>query len=134
MRTLDETTLVAGQLYPGQVSEAAALGVTNIVNNRPDCEEPGQPASAEIEAAAHAAGLSYHHVPIGRMPADDDQVAAMARALGGGGKSLAFCKSGTRSACLWAQVRRREGQDLERLLARAAEAGYDFGPLRLWLG
>ncbi len=70
-----------------------------VVNNRPDGEEPGQPLAADIEAAAEAAGISYRHVPIirGIGPAD---VAAMRDALraAGDGQTLAFCRSGNRSA------------------------------------
>ena len=61
---LDAAFLVSPQIQPGDVAAAAAMGVTTIVNNRPDGEEPGQPAGAEIEAAARAAGLAYR--PISR--------------------------------------------------------------------
>ena len=65
MRRLDQTTFVSGrQLTVGDMDEAAAQGIRLIVNNRPDGEEPGQPARAEIEAAARAAGLDYRHIPI----------------------------------------------------------------------
>ena len=51
---------VAGQLDPAAMAEAAAAGFRSVVNNRPDFEGgPAQPTSASIEAAAHAAGLSY---------------------------------------------------------------------------
>ncbi|MEO7178269.1 MAG: TIGR01244 family sulfur transferase, partial [Allosphingosinicella sp.] len=97
MRRLDETTFVAvRQLTVGDVDEAAGQGVRLIVNNRPDGEEPGQPSSAQIEAAARAAGLDYRHIPIaGGFP--PEQVEAMARSLEQG-PVLAFCRTGTRSA------------------------------------
>jgi hypothetical protein len=53
-RTLDETMFVAGQIGPEDIGAARALGVTMIVNNRPDGEEPAQPAGATIEEAARA--------------------------------------------------------------------------------
>ena len=46
------------------MAEIAALGVTTIVNNRPDGEEPGQPSGDEIADAAEAAGLVYREVPV----------------------------------------------------------------------
>ena len=49
---LDADTFVAGQIRPEDVAEAAAQGVTLIVNNRPDHEEPGQPLAEEIRQAA----------------------------------------------------------------------------------
>ena len=132
-RALSDTVLVAGrQLRPDDIAAAAAEGVAVIVNNRPDGEEPGQPASADIERAAKAAGLRYHHIPItgGIAP---DQVAAMARALEEG-RTLAFCRSGTRSTHLWALAIHSRGADGATILAAAAGAGYDLARLRPYLG
>jgi uncharacterized protein (TIGR01244 family) len=128
MRRLDQTTFVSvRQVTVGDVDEAVAAGIRLIVNNRPDGEEPGQPSSAEIEAAARAAGLDYRHIAVaGGFPAA--QVEAMAEALEQG-PVLAFCRSGMRSTCLWALARSSRGAGGESLIAQAAEAGYDLGPL-----
>lgn len=133
-RTLDDSTLVSVQIAPEQVAQATALGVTMIVNNRPDGEEPGQPASAEIEAAANAAGIGYRHIPVTMGALGPDQVAAMTEALDAAdGKVLAFCKSGTRSTFLWALAGKRNGADGTELFEKAAGAGYDLSPLRAYL-
>ena len=134
MNRLDSTTLVSGQIAPDDMPTIAALGVTMIVNNRPDGEEPGQPKAAEIEAAARAAGLAYRHIPIaGGFSAP--QVSAMADALEASeGEVLAFCKSGTRSTYLWALARSSRGAGADELIGQAAEAGYDLSPLRSLLG
>lgn len=102
IRPLSETVFVSGQIQASDVAELAASGVTVIVNNRPDGEEPGQPPGAEIEAAARAAGLDYVHIPISdAFP--NDKVAAVGEALANArGNVLLFCKSGTRSTYLWA--------------------------------
>ena len=107
-RRVDERTLVAGQIQPEQVESAKAEGVTMIVNNRPDGEEPGQPLAAEIEQAARAAGLDYRFIPIERT-IDADQVAALEEAYTQTtGDLLLFCRSGTRSSYLWAAARQRQ--------------------------
>ncbi|HKT15759.1 MAG TPA: TIGR01244 family sulfur transferase [Allosphingosinicella sp.] len=132
-RRIDDHMLVAGQIAPEQVAAAAAEGVTLIVNNRPDDEQPGQPAGAAIEAAAAAAGIGYRHIPVagGFAPA---QVEAMAEALAStDGKVLAFCASGTRSTYLWGLARARAGDDADEIVGKAAAAGYDLGPLRQFL-
>ncbi len=129
MRRLDHTTLVfTRQLTVDDIDQAAAQGIRLIVNNRPDGEEPGQPSSAEIEAAARAAGLDYRHIPIagGFSPA---QIEAMAQALEQG-PLLAFCRSGTRSTFLWALARAALGAPAGESVAAAAAAGYDLGPIR----
>jgi uncharacterized protein (TIGR01244 family) len=130
MKQLDARIAVSGQIAPEDV---AGLRVAMIVNNRPDGEEPGQPASAAIEAAARAAGVAYRHIPVagGFSP---PQVARMAEALDAvEGPVLAFCKSGTRSTFLWALARSRMGEDADDLAGKAAAAGYDLSPIRALL-
>jgi uncharacterized protein (TIGR01244 family) len=133
MFRLDPKTRVAGQILPSEVAGLAAAGVTLIVNNRPDGEEPGQPEAAEIEAAARAAGIGYRHIPIaGGFNMDD--VLAMADALEEApGEVLAFCKSGTRSTFLWALARAERGAAADEIVAAAAAAGYDLAPIRAYL-
>jgi uncharacterized protein (TIGR01244 family) len=132
MHRLDETTFVAARnIVPADIPTVAAQGVRLIVNNRPDGEEPDQPASREIEAAARAAGLDYRHIPVaGRFP--PEQVEEMVRALDQG-PVLAFCRSGTRSTFLWALARAARGVPAEQSIAAAASAGYDLGPIRALL-
>jgi len=132
-RKLDERTFVAGQIGASDIAEAKALGVTAIVNNRPDGEEPGQPRSSEIEAAARAAGLAYRHIPVAG-GFSLDQVEGMAAALDeADGKVLAFCRSGTRSTFLWALARKARGGDGAEIMRQAADAGYDLSPLQALL-
>ena len=134
MRRLDATTSVAGPIDPARLPELAAQGIALIVNTRPDGEDPGQPGSAEVEAAARAAGLGYRHIPIAGGFGGDD-VIAMAEALdsAGEGRVLAFCKSGTRSCYLWALARAERGGDADEIVSAAAAAGYDLGPIRPYL-
>lgn len=133
-RKLDETISVAGQIGPDDVAEAARQGFAFIVNNRPDGEQPGQPAAAEIEAAASAAGLGYRAIPITHAGFSENQVAAMREALEAApGPVLAFCRSGTRSTLVWALARARMGDDAATLQAKAEAAGYDLTPIRAFL-
>lgn len=130
-RRIDDSISVAGQITPDDVKEAARLGFTMIINNRPDEEQPGQPASAEIEAAATAAGLAYRAIPITHAGFSKPQVDAMRAALAdAAGPVLAFCRSGTRSTFAWAIARGTEGDDADALAAKAAGAGYDISPIR----
>lgn len=130
IRQLDERTLVSGQIAPHEVAGLAELGVTVIVNNRPDGEDDGQPLASEIEEAAAQAGIAYRFIPIirGIGPAD---IECMQEALreAGDGKMLAFCRSGTRSALACALVHREEGASSEEVEQRLTQAGFDPGPI-----
>jgi len=130
-RTLDQAIHVWGQVTPEDVATAKAEGFAAVINNRPDGEQPGQPTSAEIEAAAKAQGLAYTAIPVDHSGFREDQIVAMADALEKApGPVLAFCRSGTRSTFLWALARARLGDDPDVLVAKAAAAGYDIGPIR----
>ena len=130
MRQLDEKVMVSGQVAPHEVAGLAAQGVTMLVNNRPDGEEPGQPLAGEIEDAAAQAGIGYRFVPIvrGIGPAD---VEVMQEALREtcDGKLLAFCRSGTRSALAVALAKRDEGASAEEVIRQLNQAGFDHGPI-----
>ena len=126
-KSLDEQTLVAGQIQAADLEEARRHGVTMIVNNRPDGEDDGQPTSAELEAAAEAAGLDYRHIPIvrGMGPAQIEEMAS-ARSELGDGKMLAFCRSGMRSTLAWAVACREAGTPRDELEEKANKAGFSL--------
>jgi len=130
IRQLDDKVLVSGQVAPHEVAGLADQGITMLVNNRPDGEEPDQPLAGAIEEAAAAAGLAYRFVPIvrGIGPAD---VEAMQQAMRetGDGRMLAFCRSGNRSALVSAVAMREEGASAEAVTDALEAAGFDAGPI-----
>lgn len=129
-RTIDDRVLVSPQIGVAQIEEARVIGVSVIVNNRPDGEAPDEPQGEEIEAAARAAGLDYVAIPIGHAGFSQPQVDAMAKAMRGAhGKLLAYCRSGTRSTLLWSLAAAKNGDDPVQLHAKANGAGYDLTPV-----
>ena len=130
IRQLDDITMVSGQLTPDQIADLKAHGVTLLVNNRPDNEDAGQPLSADMEAAARAAGMEYRHIPI-RYGIGPSDVEAMRDAMhaAGEGKLLAFCRSGNRSTLAWAVARAEDGAEPGELHQAAEAAGFNLGPV-----
>lgn len=106
LQALTPDVCVAPQLTPEAMAEAAAMGFKSVVNNRPDFEHgPGQPTSAEIEAAAIAAGLEYRHLPVAGGYQSPEEIAAFADLLAELPRPLlAFCRSGARSTRLFLQA------------------------------
>jgi uncharacterized protein (TIGR01244 family) len=130
-RSVTNDLMVSPQIGLDAVAEAKALGVTLIINNRPEGESEDQVPGADIEAAAHAAGLEYVAIPITHSGFSQPQVEAMVAALQGAeGKILAYCRSGTRSTLLWALAESAQGGDPDSLTNMAAKAGYDLSPVR----
>jgi uncharacterized protein (TIGR01244 family) len=46
------------------------------------------------------------------------------------GKTLAYCRSGTRSTLLWALAQAKNGISPEEIALAAMKAGYDVSPVR----
>jgi uncharacterized protein (TIGR01244 family) len=123
---LTENVAVSEQVTPENVVAIAAAGYKVLVNNRPDGEEANQPSNADIAAAAQAAGMEYHYMPItaGNFPGPDfgrirsllDDTALPV---------LAFCRTGTRCTNLWVASRDEESREQARVQAR--RLGYDLG-------
>lgn len=129
LKRINDHVSVSGQIQPEDIAALKAQGFTTIINNRPEGESPDQPAGAEIEAAAKAAGLTYHAIPLGREGVNPAMVEATKAALEGSeGPVFAFCRSGTRSTTLWALSQAGE-MDAGEIIAQAAEAGYDMSHL-----
>jgi uncharacterized protein (TIGR01244 family) len=130
MRRLDDKLWVCGQIAPDEVARLRDHGVTMLVNNRPDGEEPGQPLAGDIEAAAAAAGIAYRFEPIQRGigPAHIEAMQQAMRATGDG-TMLAFCRSGMRSAMAAALAKREDGASAEEVERCLSDAGFDSGPI-----
>lgn len=94
---------VAAQLEPAAMQAVADAGFRSVVNNRPDFEGgPDQPTSAQIEAAARAAGLTYAYLPVNPAVQTPEQIAQFAELLASLPRPiLAFCRSGARSTKLY---------------------------------
>ena len=129
LKRINDHVSVSGQINPEDVATLKSLGFVAIVNNRPDNESPDQPAGAEIEAAAKAAGLAYHAIPLGREGVNPDLVERTKAVIeGSDGPVFCFCRSGTRSTTLWALSQAGE-TDAADIISQAAEAGYDMSHL-----
>ncbi|MEX0342462.1 MAG: TIGR01244 family sulfur transferase [Erythrobacter sp.] len=130
-RKLSDEFYASPQVTPQEISEAAAMGIALVINNRPDGEAPDQPPAADIEAATRAAGMDYIAIPIGSAGFSEPQVEQLQEALARtDGPVLGFCRSGTRSTFLWSLARARSGDDPDAIGEAAAAAGYDVSPVR----
>ena len=116
------------------VAEAARLGFTTIINNRPDGEDPNQLGSAAEEAAAHAAGLDYVHIPVTSTGMTEEDARLLKETIERApGPVVAHCRSGARSFYLWVLSGDLDSRTDAELLAKATELGVDTDAARTWL-
>ena len=129
LKRINDDVSVAPQISPDDMPALKAAVFTTIINNRPDGESFDQPSSAVMQAAAEAAGLAYHYIPLGRDGVSPQMVEETEAAFeGSAGPVFCFCRSGTRSTTLWALSQAGE-MEAGEIIREAAEAGYDMSHL-----
>ncbi len=117
---------VAEQITPADIKSLAEQGFRSIICNRPDGEAADQPTFQEVEAAAKAAGMQTRYLPIvsGKV-SDEDAVKFGAALIELPGPTLAYCRTGTRSATLWSLAVAKDRPTAD-ILAATKSAGYDM--------
>jgi sulfide:quinone oxidoreductase len=129
IRKIDDDISVSPQISADDVAEAARLGFKTLVANRPDGEEPGQPAMADLEAAARSNNLTWVYQPVQSGHVTDQDVETFDSMIRKAEKPvLAFCRSGTRCTVLWALSAARTSPS-DTITAKARMAGYDIAGL-----
>ena len=118
------------QLQPADIARAAEAGYKTIVCNRPDHEGEGQPKAAEMAEAARAAGVDFRFLPIKPGSISRDDMAAFNDILGTAkGPILGYCRTGNRSAVLWA-LSKAPLLSPDAIVAATRAAGFDLTPMR----
>lgn len=129
-RKITDNFYASPQITVDDMAAAKSLGVTLVVNNRPDGESADQPEGAEIESAALAAGIEYIAIPVSSAGFSQPQVDALREALAKAeGPTLGFCRSGTRSTFLWSLAQAAGGREPNAIAAEASAGGYDISPI-----
>ena len=118
---LTDVLSVAGQIQPGDVADLAASGYTAIICNRPDDEESGQPSMDAVAAACEQVGVTFVRYPVTALNFPGDDLTLMDDAMNGRDKTLAYCRSGARSANLW--VATQAGDARTAAVERAQQFG-----------
>ena len=118
---LSDVLSVAGQIQPGDVADLAASGYTAIICNRPDDEESGQPSMDAVAAACEKVGVTFVRYPVTALNFPGDDLTLMDDAMNSGDKTLAYCRSGARSANLW--VATQAGDARTAAVERAQQFG-----------
>jgi uncharacterized protein (TIGR01244 family) len=107
-RPINDQYAVAGQITAAEVAAIKAAGFKSVICNRPDGEQFGQPAAAEIRAAVEAAGLTFRHIPVVSGKITPEDVEKTAAALGEvEGPVFAYCRSGSRSTNLYMMAQQK---------------------------
>lgn len=129
IRPLTGELSVCPQITAADCPAIAAAGFRAVVCNRPDGEGADQPTFDEIERAAREAGLAARYLPAESGKVTDAQGTAFGDLMAELPKPvLAFCRTGTRSATMWA-LSQAGRMPLPQIIERGAAAGFDLKAL-----
>ena len=130
IRQITTDYFVAPQLDPGDLNDIAAAGITTIICNRPDAEVPPSHQADAIEAAAAAAGLTFHRLPLTHQSMTPDNIATQTALIAeASGPVLAYCASGTRSTVAWT-LGHAKAMGVDAVLEAARSGGYALDNIR----
>ena len=112
------------------IAALKSAGFRSIINNRTDGEDEIRLNSDEMALAAENHGLAYAYVPVkDRNPLERDAQAFEDAMEDLPGPVHAYCKTGGRSAALWALTSVMSTPS-DELISQCAAAGHDVSGLR----
>ena len=127
---LTNKLLVCPQLEVEDLAALNATGIRTIICNRPDDEGAGQPPAESLAAAARQLGMTFTHIPVtAKMAVTPEAVAQFDACLEASpGETVAYCRTGKRSALMWALAQRGR-MPVQEILRTTAQSGFDLSGL-----
>lgn len=115
---------VSSELSEKDFDALNELGITLLINARPDNETENQTMDAEFQALCAQHGIDYVHVPVSPGQYSELDVNAVAEAISKAkGKVHGFCRTGARATHLWA-LTQKESEHFDVLQEKAKAHGF----------
>ncbi|MDR9485584.1 MULTISPECIES: TIGR01244 family sulfur transferase [Sediminimonas] len=130
IRKITDSYSVTPQITPEDLAAIRAAGFGTVICNRPDSEVPADLNAETMRAAAQAAGLQFHDLPLTHDTMTPQRIAEQRAICDDADEPvLAYCASGTRCTVVWALGQAGQ-RPVDEILSTAQAAGYDLAPLR----
>ncbi len=131
LRNINAKQYVSGQITIDMMKDISDLGITLIINNRPDYEEDGQASSEELMKKAESLGIKFINIPFAANTLDKEKIINFSNLIKNNEqKALYFCRSGARSSTIWgiASVLYLD-KDINEVMNKINNIGYDSSVL-----
>ncbi len=126
LKPVSDTLSLSEQLQLSDIATLVERGYRSIICNRPDGEGADQPTFDEIKAVAEPLGIEIRYQPVVPGKINDEDVAVFSQTMRELPKpTLAYCRTGTRSATLWS-LSQANNLPISDILSSAKAAGYDM--------
>ncbi|MEM5312575.1 TIGR01244 family sulfur transferase [Paraburkholderia sp. JHI869] len=134
IKKLTDTFAVSSQIHIADLPALREMGIRSLICNRPDGEGEDQPKFVEIEQAARHVGIEAHYLPVQAEKIVEQEVERLRHYLDTLARPLlAYCRSGMRSASLWA-LASAPNLSVVEILAAGKRAGVDLSGLTRRIG
>lgn len=129
IKFLSDIISVTSQIERDDIEKIKQQGFKSIICNRPDTESSDQLASNILSDAAGKLGIGFAYLPVMPGHFDVQQISDFGALLQEAAQPiLAYCRTGTRSATLWALSQAGAAPTAE-IITAAGHAGYDLSHL-----
>lgn len=129
MKRIYKNFYAAHQIQAKDIAQLKQEKFEYVLCNRPDNEVQDQPSAEVIKSECLANGIEFLHLPI--TPGDFNLEAIMEteKVLKTAKKTLAYCRTGTRSTMLWAFAKTKD-LEVDEVLKITDHSGYNFQHLK----
>lgn len=129
MFKVSENFFVTGQIDSNSIAALKAESFKTIICNRPDNEEPNQPIKTELKLECEKNDINFHDIEFKPGDLDFQKITLTEKIILEDKKTLAYCRTGTRSITLWAFASCKN-KKVDEVLENVSEAGYNLSHLK----
>ncbi len=130
LKKINDDLYLSGEFKDVDFKHLKEIGVSLVINARPDGECEGQTCSSDFEDQCKLHGIDYLHLPVKPLQYSDEDILSMSKALKGtNGKVYGFCRTGARAIHLWA-LTQKDDKEFEELQSLAQSHEYDLSALK----
>ncbi|RPF73554.1 MAG: TIGR01244 family phosphatase [Thiotrichales bacterium TMED285] len=129
MKRIYENFYAANQIQAKDIAQLKQEKFECVLCNRPDNEEQDQPSVEMIKSQCLANGIEFLHLPISPGDFNLEAIMETEKVLKTAKKTLAYCRTGTRSTMLWAFAKTKD-LEVDEVLKITDHSGYNFQHLK----
>ena len=129
MKRIYENFYAANQIQAKDIAQLKQEKFECVLCNRPDNEEQDQPSVEMIKSQCLANGIEFLHLPISPGDFNLEAIMETEKVLKTAKKTLAYCRTGTRSTMLWAFAKTKD-LEVDEVLKITDYSGYNFQHLK----
>ena len=129
MKRIYENFYAANQIQAKDIAQLKQEKFECVLCNRPDNEEQDQPSVEMIKSQCLANGIEFLHLPISPGDFNLEVIMETEKVLMTAKKTLAYCRTGTRSTMLWAFAKTKD-LEVDEVLKITDHSGYNFQHLK----